>query len=61
MQCDCCFAAGQLISAKGYFSANEEEITIFDSTGLAIQEVAAGGMVYERALNANKGIRLRLM
>ena len=32
-----------------------EEITIFDSTGVAIEDVAAAAIVYERALAAGRG------
>ena len=34
-----------------------EEVTVFDSTGTAIQDVAAAAMVYERALAAGRGTR----
>lgn len=36
----------------------QEEITIFDSTGLGIQDVAAGSVVYEKAMDKGLGIRL---
>lgn len=35
-----------------------EEVTIFDSTGLGIQDVATGTVVYRRAMDAGKGIHL---
>lgn len=34
---------------------NTEEITLFDSTGTALQDVAAATLVYERALAAGRG------
>jgi alanine dehydrogenase len=34
---------------------SEEEITIFDSTGLAIQDVASAHLVYERAIGKGLG------
>lgn len=34
-----------------------DEITVFDSTGTAIQDVAAAAVVYERALAASRGTR----
>jgi len=37
------------------------EITIFDSTGLAIQDLAVASIVYEKALKNNFGIKLELL
>ncbi len=37
-----------------------DELTIFDSTGLAIQDVATASVVYEKAVKEGVGIRLRL-
>src|SRR6185369_17251794 len=37
-----------------------EEITIFDSTGTAIEDVAAAAIVYERALAAGRGVPVAL-
>lgn len=37
-----------------------EEITVFDSTGTALQDVAAAATVYERALNTGSGITVDL-
>jgi ornithine cyclodeaminase/alanine dehydrogenase-like protein (mu-crystallin family) len=37
-----------------------EEITIFDSTGLALQDAAASLVVYEKALRSGRGTRLPL-
>ncbi len=36
----------------------DSDITVFDSTGLAIQDVAAEDMVYQKALKANMGMKL---
>ena len=36
---------------------DDKEIVIFDSTGTALQDVAAAAAVYERALRENKGVR----
>jgi len=36
------------------------EIIVFDSTGTALEDVAAAALVYERALEAGVGIELRL-
>jgi alanine dehydrogenase len=37
----------------------EQEITIFDSTGTALQDVAAAAVVYERATKSGHGVRFR--
>ena len=34
---------------------SDDEIIIFDSTGTALQDVAAAAIVYERALNKKLG------
>ena len=38
----------------------DDEIIIFDSTGVAIEDVAAGAIVYERALAGSAGLAIRL-
>jgi alanine dehydrogenase len=37
-----------------------EEVVIFDSTGTALQDVAAAAIVYERALAAGMGVRVMM-
>jgi ornithine cyclodeaminase/alanine dehydrogenase-like protein (mu-crystallin family) len=39
---------------------SEDEIIIFDSTGVPIEDVAAAAIVYERALAENSGLGVRL-
>jgi ornithine cyclodeaminase/alanine dehydrogenase-like protein (mu-crystallin family) len=39
---------------------SDEEIIVFDSTGTALQDVAAAAVVYERAMSAGMGIVLNL-
>jgi alanine dehydrogenase len=39
---------------------NEDEIIIFDSTGMAIEDVAAASIVFERALAENAGLTVQL-
>jgi alanine dehydrogenase len=63
-------AAGTITSAEVYAELGEivcgkkagrtlaEEITIFDSTGMALQDVASAAVVYERATAAGKGMRV---
>ena len=49
---------GSVLAGKNSGRENDQEITIFDSTGLAIQDVATGYSVYEKALLIGKGMRL---
>ena len=39
---------------------SEEEITVFDSTGTALQDVAAAAAVHEKAVRLGRGVRLEL-
>jgi alanine dehydrogenase len=48
---------GQVIAGKKPGRTCPEEITIFDSTGTALQDVAAAALVYEKALNQKCGVR----
>lgn len=49
---------GEVLAGKKPGREDDKEITIFDSTGLGIQDVAVGFAVYEKALAAGKGMRL---
>ena len=51
---------GEILTGKKKGRINDGEITIFDSTGLGIQDVATGDAVYKKALNSGLGIRLKL-
>lgn len=51
---------GDLVSQRKDGRTASEEITVFDSTGLAIEDAASAARVYQRALAANVGIRLAL-
>ena len=53
-------AIGEVLAARKPGREDDKEITIFDSTGLGIQDVATGFAVYEKAMAAGKGVRLRL-
>ena len=41
---------GEVVAGKKPGRESEEEIVIFDSTGMALQDVAAAAVVYERAV-----------
>jgi alanine dehydrogenase len=51
---------GEILTGKKPGRASNDEITIFDSTGLGIQDVATGHAVYEKALQSGVGRRMRL-
>lgn len=47
---------GEIITGRRPGRQSSDEIFIFDSTGTALQDVAAAGAVYERAKTANVGL-----
>jgi alanine dehydrogenase len=49
---------GEVVAGKKPGRESGEEITIFDSTGMALQDVAAAAMLYEKAKQQNAGVRL---
>ena len=46
---------GQILAGLRPGRTREDEIFIFDSTGTALQDVAAAALVYERAVGAGRG------
>ena len=50
---------GEIIAGKKPGRESEKEKIIFDSTGTALQDVAAASIVYEKALAKNVGIKVR--
>jgi alanine dehydrogenase len=51
---------GAIVTGRTPGRTSTEEIIIFDSTGTALQDVAAAAVVYEKALGAGKGAWLNL-
>jgi len=51
---------GEIVTGKKAGRTSEEEIIIFDSTGTALQDVAAAAIVYERAVSARIGAMINL-
>jgi alanine dehydrogenase len=47
---------GEIIAGKVSGRTNAEEIIVYDSTGTALQDVAAAAAVYQRASSVGKGI-----
>lgn len=51
---------GSIVAGKMPGRESDKEITIFDSTGMALQDVAAATVVYEKALRQNAGTWLNM-
>lgn len=51
---------GAIVTGRTPGRTSAEEIIIFDSTGTALQDVAAASIVYEKALSSGKGTRVHL-
>ena len=49
---------GEVIAGQKEGRTSDDEVIVFDSTGLALQDVAAAAIVYERATKAGKGLTL---
>ena len=49
----------EIVAKKKPGRESNEEIIIFDSTGMALQDVAAAAILYEKAELKNAGVRLR--
>jgi alanine dehydrogenase len=52
---------GEVITGKKKGRTSEEEITIFDSTGIALQDSATVPLEYERAMAAGVGIEKKMI
>lgn len=50
----------QVVAGQKPGRRSAEEITIFDSTGVAIEDVAAAAAVYEKAMAAGRGVTVDL-
>lgn len=52
---------GQIVSGQKPGRKSESEITVFDSTGLAIQDVVTANLAYKLALERKVGIELEMI
>jgi len=50
----------EVVAGRKAGRGSYDEITVFDSTGVAVQDVAAAALVYERAEAAGRGLRFDL-
>jgi len=51
---------GEIVSGKKKGRVTEDEIIVFDSTGMALQDAAAAARVYQKAQELGSGVRLSL-
>lgn len=49
---------GEIVAGRRSGRTSEDEIIVFDSTGMALQDVAAAAIVYERATDLARGTRI---
>jgi alanine dehydrogenase len=52
---------GEVVTGKKPGRTSRDEITIFDSTGLAIQDIATDWKVYQKARKMGKGVEVELL
>ncbi len=52
---------GEIVAGMKRGRVRDDEITVFDSTGLAIQDIAVAGVVYERARELGVGMDIELI
>ena len=52
---------GDILTGKRRGRNSAQEITLFDSTGLAIQDIAVAKMVYERAVRKRLGKHIKIV
>lgn len=52
---------GEIVTGKKKGRTNKDQITVFDSTGLAIQDVAIADLIYKLAIKNKKGRWVRLV
>ena len=49
-----------VVSGRRRGRSTDDEVTVFDSTGTALEDVAAAALVYERATGHGRGVEVRL-
>lgn len=52
---------GEIVAGKKPGRTSREEITVFDSTGLAVQDIATAWEVYQKARREGRGMELDLL
>jgi ornithine cyclodeaminase/alanine dehydrogenase-like protein (mu-crystallin family) len=51
---------GEIVAGRKPGRTSPDETIVFDSTGTALQDVAAAALVYEKAVHAGRGLTLNL-
>ena len=51
---------GEIVAGRRASRTSQEEIIVFDSTGMALQDVAAAAAVYEAAVHTGRGTAVAL-
>jgi ornithine cyclodeaminase/alanine dehydrogenase-like protein (mu-crystallin family) len=51
---------GTIVAGLRPARESSDEVIVFDSTGMALQDVAAAALVYERALESGRGTIVNL-
>ena len=51
---------GEVVAGRKPGRTSKDEIIVFDSTGMALQDVAAAAEAYENAVDAGRGLKLAL-
>jgi ornithine cyclodeaminase/alanine dehydrogenase-like protein (mu-crystallin family) len=51
---------GEIVAGRKPGRERNDEVIVFDSTGMALQDVAAASIVYDRALERGVGMRVAL-
>ncbi len=51
---------GEVVAGRKRGRCSSDETIVFDSTGMALQDVAAAAAVYERAVQAGRGLVVTL-
>jgi alanine dehydrogenase len=57
---DICCELGEIVAGIYPGRQSDEEITIFDSTGLAVQDIATANMIYKKAQEQGVGQNIRI-
>jgi len=52
---------GEIVAGMKPGRERDDEITVFDSTGLAIQDIATASIVYRKALDRGVGVRMEIV
>jgi len=52
---------GEIILGRKPGRTNDKQITIFDSTGVAIEDIATAKLIYDKAVNNNVGLRVNIL